>query len=248
MTFCLGISIDAGLVALADTRVVKGDEYLSKGKLELIDCQGHPVFIMTSGLRAVRDKTVLYLKEWLRAEDAKLERLYQVANAYGKCLRRVREEDEAALKSDGLSFNSHAIIGGQLDDDAAPGLFYLYPAGNWIEASRDSPYFVVGRTAYGKPILDRLLATGNSLALAVNLAYLAFDATRTSVVDVDFPIEILVYDARTQQFSQHCFSEQTLLATSQWWTDTLAETLARMPQSWSSPLFTAPDADSRSTA
>jgi putative proteasome-type protease len=238
MTFCLGISVSAGLVALADTRVVKGDERLSKGKLEVIDCQGCQIFIMTSGLRSVRDKAVIYLKDRLQAPEPPLDRLYQVANAFGTCLRRVREEDEAALNRDGLHFNSHAIIGGQLSADAAPGLFYLYPAGNWIESARDSPYFLIGRTSYGKPILDRLLTRDSGLMMAVNLGYLAFDATRTSVTDVDFPLEILIYDTQSQRLRQHSFTEQELLSTSQWWKDSLATALNQMPTSWAQPLFT----------
>ena len=81
-----------------------------------------------------------------------------------------------------------------------PTLFYIYPEGNWIEATADSPYFILGRTLYGKPILDRLLISDTPLAQALALAYLAFDATRTSVIDVAFPIDVIIFDPLTRSF------------------------------------------------
>ena len=164
MTFCVGIKVDQGLVALADTQIVKGGERLSKGKLTLIEHRAQRLFIMTSGLRSLRDKTVIYLEEKLDEETGDFERLYQVAQAFGDQLRRVRGEDEAALVQGGLNFNLHAVIGGQLAGDPSPTLFYIYPEGNWIEATADSPYFVLGRTLYGKPILDRLLVSAPARA------------------------------------------------------------------------------------
>ena len=133
---------------------------------------------MTSGLRSLRDKTVIYLEEKLAEEAVDFERLYQVAQSFGEQLRRARQEDEAALAQGGLSFNLHAIIGGQLDGDPTPTLFYIYPEGNWIEATSDSPYFILGRTLYGRPILDRLLAAGTPItqALAIGLSCLRCDS------------------------------------------------------------------------
>ncbi len=166
MTFCVGIKVEQGLVALADTQIVKGGERLSKGKLALVSHRAQQLFIMTSGLRSLRDKTVIYLEEKLAEEAVDFERLYQVAQSFGEQLRRVRQEDEAALAQGGLSFNLHAIIGGQLDGDPTPTLFYIYPEGNWIEATSDSPYFILGRTLYGRPILDRLLTADTPITQA----------------------------------------------------------------------------------
>lgn len=110
MTFCVGLKVKQGLVALADTQIVKGGERLSKGKLTLVEHRAQRLFIMTSGLRSLRDKTVIYLEETLAEEAADFKRLYQVAQAFGNQLRRVREEDGAALAQGGLSFNLHAVI------------------------------------------------------------------------------------------------------------------------------------------
>jgi putative proteasome-type protease len=110
MTFCVGIKVEQGLVALADTQIVKGGERLSKGKLSLVEHRARRLFIMTSGLRSLRDKTIIYLGEKLAEEAAGFECLYQVAQAFGDQLRRVREEDGAALTQGGLSFNLHKIL------------------------------------------------------------------------------------------------------------------------------------------
>ena len=84
MTFCVGIKLEHGLVALADTQIVKGGERLSKGKLALVQHRAQQLFIMTSGLRSVRDKAVIYLEEKLAEAGADFQRLYQVAQAFGE--------------------------------------------------------------------------------------------------------------------------------------------------------------------
>ena len=237
MTFCVGIKVEQGLVALADTQIVKGGERLSKGKLALVHHRAQQLFIMTSGLRSVRDKTVIYLEEKLAEEALGFERLYQVAQSFGEQLRRVRQEDEAALAQGGLSFNLHAIIGGQLDGDPTPTLFYIYPEGNWIEATSDSPYFILGRTLYGRPILDRLLAAGTPITQALGLAYLAFDATRTSVIDVAFPIDVIVFDPSTRSLHQQRFDEPALASAAAWWQQRLGVALGEFPMDWAKSLL-----------
>jgi putative proteasome-type protease len=240
MTFCLGIKVAEGLIALADTQIVKGSERLSKAKLSLATYRDRSMFVMTSGLRSVRDKTVIYLEEQLSTDTAEFNRVYQVANAFGAQLRRVYEEDNAALARSHLHFNLHAIIGGQLSADPAPALFYIYPEGNWIEATADSPYFIIGRTAYGKPILDLLLGGDTQLRRALGLAYLAFDATRTSVTDVDFPLDMVVFRADTGQLRQQRFTADMLTDTTDWWRQQLKSALDQLPLSWADPLLIAP--------
>jgi len=237
MTFCVGIKVEQGLVALADTQIVKGGERLSKGKLALVEHRAQRLFIMTSGLRSLRDKTVIYLEEKLAEEGMNFNRLYQVARTFGEQLRRVRQEDEAPLAQGGLSFNLHAIIGGQLDGDSRPTLFYVYPEGNWIEATADSPYFILGRTLYGRPILDRLLTADTPLSQALALAYLAFDATRTSVVDVAFPIDVIIFDPVTHSLSQQRFDAPALAFAAAWWDHCLRSALGEFPMDWAESLL-----------
>lgn len=240
MTFCVGIKVAEGIVALADTRIVKGSEQVNKQKLAEFQHAGQSLFTMTSGLRSVRDKTITYVDETLRNEESTRDRLYQFANLFGEQLRRVKTEDGPSLAATNHSFNLHAIIGGRLMADDSPQLFYVYPEGNWVEAAVDSPYFIIGRTYYGKPILDRLLRFETPLSSAVALAFLAFDATRTSVTDVDYPIDlaVLANHESTPRFLR--FTETELSSVSSQWTQALTESLANLPMQWASELIQTP--------
>ncbi len=237
MTFCVGIKVNDGIVALADTRIVRENEQVNKQKLAEFQHAGQSLFTMTSGLRSVRDKTLTYVDEKLRTDAITCDRLYQFVNLVGEQLRRVKSEDGPSLAATNHNFNLHAIIGGRLSADQTPQLYYMYPEGNWIEAAIDSPYFIIGRTHYGKPILDRLLNYNTPLTSAVMLALLAFDATRTSVTDVDYPIDVAVLgrDDSTPRFNR--FTEADLAETTTQWNWALAQSLKNLPMQWASPLF-----------
>lgn len=236
MTFCVGIKVREGIVALADTRIVRGSEQVNKQKLAEFSHGGQSLFTMTSGLRSVRDKTLTYLDETLRGGDLFVDRMYQFVNLFGTELRRVKMEDGPSLAATNHFFNLHAIVGGQLTSDAQPQLFYVYPEGNWIEAAMDSPYFMIGRTHYGKPILDRLLRFDTPLKSAVGLALLAFDATRASVTDVGYPIDMAVHAVGHPAPRYQRFSESDLAEANEWWTKTLTDSLGSMPMQWASKL------------
>src|SRR4029079_10458721 len=132
-------------------------EVSSKAKLSLHRHDERDVFVMTSGLRSVRDKVMLRLEDRLAAGPPQ-RRLHEVVTAFGDELKAVRAEDGPSLEQSGLSFNLHAIIGGQLPGDAEPTLCEISPRGNGVVATEDAPSSLIGRSAYGKPILDRLLA------------------------------------------------------------------------------------------
>lgn len=238
MTFCVAAKVDSGLVALADTRIVKGNEQSRKGKVAHVFHSDGNLFFMTSGLRSVRDKTSIYFETSL-AEKQKGEicHLFEVANLFGECLRRVKDEDGPSLAAANLSFNLHAIIGGKFSADKTPCLFYIYPQGNWVEATADAPYHMIGQTSYGKPILDRLLNTGCSLSETLALLFLAFDGTRASVIDVGFPIDCIVLDGVSGALKRQRFTMTELQETTHWWTNTLQAALANFPLEWSKDLF-----------
>ena len=234
MTFCIGIKVREGIVALADTRIVRGSEQSNKRKLAEFQYNGQGLFTMTSGLRSVRDKAITYRDESLRSDLQDIDRLYKLVNRFGDQLRRGKREDGEALQSTDYHFNSHAIIGGRLVGDTGPQLFYVFPEGNWIEVAEDAPYFIIVRTYYGKPILDRLLTYETPMRLAIGLAFLAFDATRTSVTDVDFPIDDAVLPERANTPSYRRFTAAELATTTAWWIDTLSQSLNAMPMEWAS--------------
>jgi putative proteasome-type protease len=237
MTFGIGIKVREGIVALADTQIVVGSERVSKQKLAALYHANDSMFAMTSGLRSVRDKSLTYLSERLRNQVEPLNRLFRVVNMFGEELRKVREEDGPSLARSNISFNTHAIIGGCLAEDTSPQLFYVYPEGNWIEAAPDSPYFIIGRTSYGKPILDRLLRFDTPLRTAVALSLLAFDATRASVTDVDCPIDIAVIAEGNRHATFHRFTQSDISMVTEWWSRMLSEALTAMPMQWADVLF-----------
>ncbi len=237
MTFCIGIRVRDGIIALADTRIVRGSEQGNKQKLSEFQHQDESLFTMTSGLRAVRDKTLVYVDEIIRDSKPPMERLFKFVNLFGDQLRRVKIEDGPSLLESGLQFNLHAIIGGCMAADPSPQLFYVYPEGNWIEATMDSPYYIIGRTYYGKPILDRLLKYDTPLQSALALALLAFDATRTSVTDVDYPIDVAVIATGTRRPIFRRFTEEDLRTTTQWWADILSQSLNAIPMEWATEML-----------
>src|SRR3982750_926719 len=119
MTFCLGITVDEGLVAIADTRVVAGNECLTAKKVATYQGPGFSFFVMTSGLRSARDKILLYFEEAFAREAKTRGRLFRAVNLYAAQVRRVSEEDREALHHSDLNFNAHSLIGGQMSGDSS---------------------------------------------------------------------------------------------------------------------------------
>lgn len=229
MTYCVAIKVDEGLVALADGRITAGTQVSSARKIALIGDGPEQVLVMTSGLRSLRDKTLAYLKRGIAKRGGAHESLVDLAQDYAACLRRVREEDEAALAASELGFNLHTIVGGRLAEDDAPSFLLIYPEGNWIEVDERTPYLSIGETSYGKPILDRALRPDSGIATALKLAYLSFDSTRISAADVGFPIDMLVHGAAERRWREAQYDYDELIEQRQWWNSRLKQLAIDMP-------------------
>ncbi len=117
MTFCLGIRVKEGLVRIADTRVVSGSECITARKAISYHIDEGAFFVMSSGLRSVRDKTLTYFSEVVEEPDQPFDRLFKVVNTWANQIRRVAEEDKKILEESGMHFNTHALVGGQLSGD-----------------------------------------------------------------------------------------------------------------------------------
>jgi len=237
MTFCLGIKLDSGLLAIADTRITSGTEFVTARKLTIHEQNQHSLFLMTSGLRSVRDKAVTYFEEVLEEPVGKFDKLYKAVNAFTMQVRRVAQEDGQALRNANIWFNLHAIVGGQLENDKEHKLYMIYPEGNWIETTPASPYYIIGETGYGKPILDRALSHMDSLPQALKVGYLAFDATRTSATDVGFPLDVAIYYKDAYRMTQYRFTEEDFEQVSIWWQAWIRRGLVEMPASWFDGMF-----------
>jgi putative proteasome-type protease len=206
------------------------------------------MFLMTSGLRSVRDKAVTYFDEAINESDQTFDKLFKAVNVFAAQIRRVADEDKAALDKAGLLFDLHALVGGQLENDQEHKLYLIYPQGNWVEVSEGTPYCIIGETGYGKPLLDRVLRYHSDMDLALKVGFLAFDATRTSSASVEYPLDVVLYRHDTFDIIEHRFQKEDLAAISSWWQSRIYESVEKLPSNWiDSLLASLPHATRSST-
>lgn len=248
MTFCLGMKVEDGLIGIADTRVTTGAECITARKVTIHQHGRHSMFLMTSGLRSVRDKAVTYFDEAINESDQTFDKLFKAVNVLAAQIRRVAEEDNDALYKAGLTFNLHALVGGQLENDPEHKLFLIYPQGNWVEVSEGTPYCIIGETGYGKPLLDRVLRYDSTMDLAMKVGFLAFDATRTSSTSVEYPLDIVLYRHDTFDIIEHRFQKEDLVEISSWWQSRIYESVEKLPSKWIDGLLNALPHDTRSSS
>ncbi len=199
--------------------------------------RGHSFFLMTSGLRSVRDKALTYFEELLEDNAQHFDRLYKAVNAFAAQLRRVADEDKDFLEDSNLSFNLHSLMGGQLENDREPRLYLLYPQGNWVEIGTGTPYCIIGETGYGKPILDRTLKHSDTMSFALKVGCLAFDSTRISAANVDFPIDVVLFNRDNETLIVRRYEKQDLVEPNVWWQEHLRALVNQLPSSWMEELF-----------
>ncbi len=247
MTFCLGMKVEEGLIGIADTRVTSGTEVITARKVSLHEHGGRTFFLMTSGLRSVRDKTLTYFEESLEDLDVEFDRLYKAVNNFSQQLRRVAEEDKAVLEACDYRFDLNVLIGGQLRHDKEHKLYLIYPQGNWVEIGPGTPYCIIGESGYGKPILDRTLKFSDSISFALKVGCLAYDSTRISAANVDFPIDVILYSAEQQSILLHRYEKQDLLEISNWWQERLRQSVIELPCQWQTAVLGADGAAASST-
>jgi putative proteasome-type protease len=244
MTFCLGINVEEGLVGIADTLVTSGRECITARKVSLYHHGGGAMFVMTSGLRSLRDKTLTYFEEALRERQEPFGRLFEAVNLFAAQIRQVSAEDRKALTDGGLAFNIHALIAGQMCNDEMQKLYLIYPEGNWVDTGRGTPYQIIGSTGYGKPVLDRGLKYDDSMRHALKVGTLAFDSTRISAADVDFPIDVVLYKKNSFRIVQHRYEKNDLARLSEWWQNRIRSALGEIPSDWVDEAFALLPAES----
>ncbi|MGK2964808.1 MAG: peptidase [Tepidiformaceae bacterium] len=232
MTFCLGVKVQEGLVGIADTLVTSGIEGITARKVSIYQNGNHSMFLMTSGLRSVRDKALTYFDEVMDEKGDTFDRLFKAVNALSDAIRRVAKEDARALKGSGLRFDINCLVGGQMEHDKEHKLYLVYPQGNWVEIGEATPYQIVGVGGYGKPILDRTLKYTDSMKFALKVGMLSFDSTRISATDVDFPVDVILYREGTYKIIEHRFQKSDLAYVSDWWQENLRQSVGNLPSDW----------------
>ncbi|WP_320171670.1 peptidase [Maridesulfovibrio sp.] len=232
MTFCLGINVEEGLVGIADTRITSGNEIITARKVTAYQNGFGAFFVMTSGLRSVRDKMITYFEERMDTMETSPDKLYKMVNLLAEELRRVAEEDKDYLCNAGLNFNLHTLVGGQLKGDSDHKLYLIYPEGNWVEIGQGTPYHIIGEGGYGKPVLDRTLKHSDTLHFALKVGCLAFDSTRISASDVNFPIDVVLYSRHSHEIVEQRYEAGDLADISQWWQNLLRQGVNDLPSEW----------------
>jgi putative proteasome-type protease len=237
MTYCLGIITDAGLVMAADSRTNAGVDYISTHQ-KLFDFSRpgeRVIFICTSGNLSISQATLTLLHRDLTAkEDINLHTLpnmYEVARYIGTKFRQVQALDRPWLEKDGIDYQCNFLVGGQLYGEP-PALFMIYTQGNFIEASKETPFFQVGEAKYGRPILDRILDFNTPLAAAAKCALLSLDSTMKSNVSVGPPISLIMYEKDTFKIRyqlQLNVGDPYLTQIRRLWEISLNEAFDRMP-------------------
>jgi putative proteasome-type protease len=235
MTYCLGIKVKEGLLAIADTRITSGTDTTIKKKITIEQKNKFSLFIMTSGLRSVRDKALVYFNELLDTNE--YNKLYKAVNAFGEQVKRVANEDKASLEKAGFKFDLNTIIGGQLADDDEHKLFLLYPEGNWVELGQGAPYVIIGNSGHGKAILNRILDENSSLKLSLKTGFLSFDSTRVSSNNVDFPIDVALYRKDSFHIIEKRYEKKDLEYISTQWAEELKTALDNISEGWMDEAF-----------
>jgi len=201
MTYCVGLLLDAGIVLLSDTRTNAGVDNISTfGKTHVVESPGERALVMaTAGNLAVTQAVWNRLQEgvlldgvWQTLRD--VPGMFRAAQLVGAAVRAVFEADGPTLRAQGIGFDCAILLGGQIGA-APPRLFLVYAAGNFIEATPDTPFLQVGEHKYGKPILDRVLTPATALADGVTLALISMDSTLRSNLTVGLPVDLTVIRA-----------------------------------------------------
>jgi putative proteasome-type protease len=200
MTYAVGILVKDGLVMMADTRTNAGlDNIATYRKLHLFERPGEFVAALaTAGNLSVTQSIVTHLREGIENEDTgERERLvdqdgmFAAAQLVGKAVRKVYEIDGDALEQHASAFDVTLLLGGQ-KKGREPRLFMIYRAGNFIEATTDSPFLQIGEHKYGKPILDRAVTHTTDLYDALKLGLISMDSTMRSNLGVGLPVDLVV--------------------------------------------------------
>lgn len=204
MTYCIGLQVDSGLVFLSDSRTNAGVDHINTfRKITILERPGDRVMVLLcSGNLAISQAVINELKPIDKSALVDAKNMVEAARIIGDSLRKVYARDAEAFKEFGLEFAASFIFGGQIGGEP-PALFQIYAAGNFIEATRETPYFQVGESKYGKPIIDRVVQPNTSLKDAAKCALISMDSTIRSNLSVGMPLDLLVYETNSLRVKTH---------------------------------------------
>jgi putative proteasome-type protease len=197
MTYCVGLLVDTGLVLLSDSRTNAGvDQINTFRKMAVFQHAPDRVLVLMSAGNLGITQAVINLLEtpedkYPNTRLLTAANMFNAARVVGEALREIHQRDAEDLKEHGYDFNGTFILAGQIRGEE-PRLFHIYSAGNFIESSIETPYFQIGESKYGKPIIDRVITRSSSLAQAAKCALVSMDSTIRSNLSVGPPLDLAI--------------------------------------------------------
>ncbi|MBL8697915.1 MAG: peptidase [Alphaproteobacteria bacterium] len=205
MTYCVGLRLQEGLVLLSDTRTNAGVDNVSTfGKMHVVEKPGERVVcLMTAGNLSLSQIVVNMVQEGFESETlggfftlGSAPSMFGTAQLVGEAIRKAFAAHGEAMRAQSIGFDVSILLAGQIKDRRMR-LFQIYSAGNFIEATEETPYLQIGEHKYGKPILDRAARWDTPLYDAIKLVLVSMDSTLRSNLTVGLPIDLLVYKRDT---------------------------------------------------
>ena len=204
MTYCVAIKLEAGLVFLSDSRTNAGlDQISSFRKMIIYERPGDRFMVLLSAGNLSVCQSIRELLQTQHLSEPGYDEsltiwnarsMFDAARVLGAAIRAIYERDGASLKEADVEFNVTMIFGGQIKGEAMR-LFKVYSAGNFLEATADTPFFQIGESKYGKPVLDRVITPDTPLDEAAKCALVSMDSTLKSNLSVGLPLDLAVYEA-----------------------------------------------------
>jgi putative proteasome-type protease len=199
MTYCVALRLDTGMIFASDSRTNAGVDHVATfSKMRVYEKRDERVIVvLSSGNLAMTQGVVNILdRHHVAAEGTEtiwnVDSMYDAAGLVGAALREMGRRDGPFLSQANIEAHSNLLVGGQIKGEP-PRLFHIYGQGNFIEATDDTPYFQLGESKYGKPILDRVVSMATPQKEAAKCVLISFDSTMKSNISVGLPIDLLWY-------------------------------------------------------
>lgn len=239
MTYCVGLRLNRGLVFMSDSRTNAGVDNVSifRKMFTWHEPGDRVITLMTAGNLATTQTLVSLLDERSKASEDRdpgilnVPTMFQAARLVGKTLEELIISEAKSGETAQSTFHATLILGGQIGT-SEPRLFLIYPEGNFIEATDDTPFFQIGETKYGKPILVRAFDPDMSFEDAAKLLMVSFDSTIKANLSVDLPLDLQVYERDSLTIGETTRIERDdpyFRSISEGWGDALKNAFSSLP-------------------
>lgn len=237
MTYCLGILNRFGLVMAADSRTNAGVDYISVYRK--LFCFSQPgkcaIALCTSGNLSITQAVITQLQRDIAKQANlhlyQLDSFYEIVRYISGIIREIQNQDRPWLDRDNIDYQSNFLVGGQVKGEP-PQLYLIYPQGNFIQSTEETPFLQIGETKYGKPILDRTLDYDTPLDMVAKCALISLDSTMRSNISVGPPLNLILYNANSFEIKHQLqlkSGDPYLLKVRQLWESHLRQAFLEMP-------------------